>query len=125
MDDRRWHPRVTAEDKVVVRVLSCPDTPDLEGRTFYCSSRDISAGGLRFCVHTPVPAPTDLELEVKVRVPEDRFVHRGTVMWSREVEEDGFHAYYLGVRFNETLGNRQVAWRTLIERKLKSGDEPA
>lgn len=118
--ERRWHPRIPEEDKVTVTILASPDSPDLEGRTFFCSTRDISAGGLKFCVHSEVPVNARLEMRVEMRSPDDLFTHIGRVVWERELEEDGFFAHYIGVQFIETKENRQMAWRTMVTRKLKA-----
>jgi hypothetical protein len=119
-EDRRVHPRVTEEDKVTVTILASPDSLDLEGRTFFCSTRDISAGGLRFCVHSDVPVEAMLELRVELVSPVDVFTHVGRVVWEKEMEEDGFFAHYIGVQFVETKESRQMAWRTMVSRKLST-----
>ena len=64
--ERRQDPRVSAEDGVAITVLASPDAPALEGRTFFCVTRDLSVGGLRFCVHTEVPLESMLELRVEI-----------------------------------------------------------
>ncbi|MDA0323329.1 MAG: PilZ domain-containing protein [Verrucomicrobia bacterium] len=119
-EDRRWHPRVPEEDKVTVTILASPDSLDLEGRTFFCSTRDISAGGLRFCVHSDVPVDAKLELRVELASPVDVFTHVGRVVWEKELEEDGFFAHYIGVQFVETKENRQLAWRSMVSKKLSA-----
>lgn len=124
--DRRWNPRVNEQDRVTITVLHAPEAGELEGRVFYCSTRDIAAGGLRFCVHTIVPVASELELRVEAPNPADCYVHVGVVVWVREVEEDGMIAYHIGVRFSKTRDNRQIAWRNMVQYRLRQvGVEPA
>lgn len=117
--ERRWNARVNEQDRVTITVLHAPEADELEGRTFFCSTRDISTGGLRFCVHTFVPVASELELRVEVPAPADCFVHVGVVVWVREVEEDGMVAYHIGVRFSKTRDNRQIAWRDMVHIRLR------
>jgi c-di-GMP-binding flagellar brake protein YcgR len=118
--ERRQDPRVSAEDRVVVMVLAASDAPTLEGKTFFCVTRDLSVGGLRFGVHTEVPLGSMLELRVEVSDANESYVHDGKVAWVGEVEIEGIREYLLGVRFVRTRDNRETKWRSLVDARLES-----
>lgn len=119
MSERRKNPRVRTEGNVTVTVLTAPDAPMLEGRSFSCTTRDLSAGGLRFCVHTEVPLESALELEVEIASPHDNYVHLGKVAWVGEISTDGVLEYLLGVRFTQTRDDRETNWRTFVSHRLE------
>ncbi len=118
--ERRQDPRVSTEDSVVVTVLAAPDAPTLEGKTFFCVTRDLSVGGLRFCVHTKVPFGSMLELRVEISDANESYVHDGKVAWIGEVEIEGVLEYLLGVRLVHTRDNLETKWRSLVDARLES-----
>ncbi len=103
-EDRRQHPRFEERNRVTVTVLSAPDVPQIESYSYYCWTRDLSVGGMRFCVHSRVPVGSILKLEVMFDDPRDVFRHIGKVMWVQEFEDDGLISNWLGVQITETLG---------------------
>ena len=59
-------------------------------------TRDLSVGGLRFCVHTEVPLESMLELRVEISNANEIYVHEGRVAWLGEVEMEGIREYVKG-----------------------------
>ena len=117
-DDRRRWQRVAARSRVSVMVVSAPEVPSLEGKRYYCWTEDISAGGLRFRVHSKVPLAAILKLDVQLEgSPQGSFLHMGRVAWEQEFEENGLVSRWLGVEITETLGGEDRFWRwqNLIE----------
>jgi hypothetical protein len=129
--ENRHFKRLEERNRVTVTVLSAPDAPDIERKSFYCWTHDLSAGGLKFCVHSHVPMGAVLKLEVAFRKPNDTFLHIGQVMWEQEYEEHGILSSWLGVKFTETTGGeaRSKIWASTLEAKLgissASADRPA
>lgn len=117
--DRRQYPRVEERNRVTVTVLSAPDVPQIESRSYYCWTRDLSAGGMRFCVHSRVPVGAIVKLEVLFDDPRETFWHIGKVMWVEEFDEEGIVSNWLGVKITETIGGeaRFSVWRLCIENK--------
>jgi len=117
VDDRREHPRFEERNRVTVTVLSAPDVPQIESRSYYCWTRDLSAGGMRFCVHSRVPVGAILKLEVMFDESQDLFRHIGKVMWEQEFNDDGVISNWLGVQITETLGGdaRFAIWKVCVE----------
>jgi hypothetical protein len=118
--ENRQSKRLEERNRVTVTVLSAPDAPDIERKSFYCWTHDLSAGGLKFCVHSHVPMGATLKLEVAFKEPSETFVHIGQVMWEQEYEEHGILSSWLGVKFTETMGGeaRSEIWASTLEAKL-------
>ncbi len=106
---------------MTVTVLSSPEAPEIERKSFYCLTHDLSVGGLKFAVHSHVPVGAVLKLEVVFQDnSEGGFQHIGRVMWEQEFDENGIISSWLGVKFTETLGGkaRLMEWERVIEEKL-------
>ena len=118
--EKRAHDRVEERNRVTVTVLSAPEAPEIERKSFYCWTHDLSVGGLKFCVHSHVPMGAILKLEVVFTEPHEVFRHIGQVMWEQEFEEEGILSSWLGVKFTETLGGdtRLASWASILESKL-------
>ena len=118
--ENRQFKRLEERNRVTVTVLSAPEAPDIERKSFYCWTHDLSAGGLKFCVHSHVPMGATLKLEVAFKEPRETFLHIGQVMWEQEYEEDGILSSWLGVKFSETAGGdaRSELWVSTLEAKL-------
>ncbi len=118
--EQREFPRIEERNRVTVTVLSAPEAPEIESKSFYCWTHDLSVGGLKFCVHSHVPMGAILKLEVVFTDPHETFRHIGQVMWEQEFEEEGILSSWLGVKFTEMLGGdfRQAVWATILETKL-------
>ena len=114
--DRRAHPRLRERDSVVVTVLSAPEVPELEDKTFFCTTEDLSPSGLRLRLHVRVPIGAVLGLRVAFTLPLGTFRHIGRAAWVRELRPDKLYA--VGVEFSYTLGARGSAWRDIVGRKL-------
>jgi Tfp pilus assembly protein PilZ len=107
----------------VITVLSAPAAPDLEGKTFFCSTADISVGGLRFHVHRALPLESLLKLLVALVDPLQTFTHVGRVIWLRETEEG--RQYAVGVQFTDGEPEVNKAWQQLVAEKLTQGHGPS
>lgn len=121
MNERRAHPRLLEQARVAVTILSAPDVPDLENRTFFCPTADISIGGLRLSVHTHVPMGAVLVLRIAFNNPLRAFKHVASVVWTQDVE-DPRHPFSLGVEFHEGDAAIMEEWREVLEEKLTEGE---
>jgi hypothetical protein len=117
-EEQREHPRIDERKRVSITVLAAPDAPNLEGNTFFCWTRDISAGGLKFCVHSRVPVGARLKLQISLAGTAATFQHIGRVMWLQEFEEASLVSNWLGIKIMETLGGpeKATAWNDMIAR---------
>ena len=115
MEDRRVHPRLKEQNSVVIRVLSAPQAEYLKNQKFFCTTDDISAGGLRFCVTHDVPVGALLEITIALLDPLGTFKHVGKVVWIKQVDD---FKYALGLEFTDMSKNRRSAWRYIVEKKL-------
>ena len=83
-EEQREHPRIDERKRVSITVQTAPDAPMLEDNTFHCWTRDISAGGVKFCVHSRVPVGARLKLQISLAGTTATFQHIGRVMWLQE-----------------------------------------
>ena len=121
---RRW-PRIAARNRITIVVVAAPSAPMLEGRRYCCWTEDLSACGVRFCVHSPVPLSSVIKMDVQ---PGDSrygsFRHVGRVVWEQEFEKaEGVDtARWLGVEIVETMGGDERAqqWFQMLEEKCAS-----
>ena len=113
-DERRLEPRLKNTEAVRISVLAAREAPDLEGQIFDRSTRDISAGGLRFTVPRAVPVGAILRLKVDIIEPSDSYNHVGQVALCESVEEGGEDTSMLGIQILQTLGNRALDWRAMV-----------
>jgi Tfp pilus assembly protein PilZ len=116
MEERRRYRRVREEDSVVIVVLYAPDARDLENKTFFCSTQDISYDGLRFRIYRAMPVGAVLQLLVAVMDPPRAYKHVGTVIWSEEETKD--HHHTIGVKFTKTPPDVLRAWQDMMRVRL-------
>ncbi|NCC52658.1 MAG: PilZ domain-containing protein [Spartobacteria bacterium] len=124
MDDRRTHQRLNEQNSVAVRILSAPEADALEGKTYFCTTEDLSAGGLRFNVSAPVPVGTVMEIRVAFSQPISAYRHIGKVVWVKE-DTDQAPPYAVGVEFTDTAPNDVAAWEKLVDQKINMKERQA
>jgi Tfp pilus assembly protein PilZ len=98
----------------MVVVEEAPSAPCLEGEVFWCTTRDLSAGGLRMVVHSQVPIGTKVRLRVVFTEPPAEFEHLSHVVWSTTKCVDIVHTYSIGLEFSSTDGQSDYKWSDLI-----------
>jgi len=117
MLDRRSEPRLLEKNSVAVTIISSPETPQLEKETFFCSTADVSVGGVRLQSAIVPPVGARLRLLVALASPARSFVHAGRVAWRGRRGADG--RVPLGIQFSETADKVLREWRGVVERKLQ------
>jgi len=101
--EQRVEPRRKIEMSMAVDVVNAPGLGELDDRTLHCATRDVSTRGVRLCLHSPVPLGTVLRLRPRplpgLAAEEHGLAGTGRVVWMREVIEDHFITYHMGVQF--------------------------
>ena len=82
--DRRIDLRGAREERLFVKVITCPTDTDLEGTTIGCTTQNVSSSGIQLSVSQVIPAATTLELWVEVKGLPGKFLLSGDVRWCRE-----------------------------------------
>ena len=118
MKERRRHPRLKEETTVDVTILSAPDSPARENRTFTCSTLDMSLHGMRLSLDQEVPVGGALELRLSSRNPTGTFWHIGRVRWLRRSERDKA-CHLVGLQFTQTPEATLVEWEKSLRAKLE------
>ena len=124
MENRRIHERLHEQNSVAVRVLTAPDETSLEGKTYFCTTEDLSTGGVRFNVSVPVPVGTVLELRVAFSQPISAYRHIGKVVWVKEAPNQ-VPPYSVGVEFTDTAPNDVAVWEKLVDQKITMKERQA
>lgn len=122
-DEKRVHARLVEEDSVVVTIISIPGAPTLQNRTIFCTTADVSAGGVRLHTDTGVPGGAVVELRVAISNPLRAFKQRGRVAWVTQLE--GEDRYALGIEFLDRASSGMIQWKDMVRRRLKQSGEPA
>jgi len=123
MKERRAHRRVKEAADIGVTILSAPEQPGLENRTFTSAMRDMSPRGIRLHLPLVVPVGGTLEMRVEAGEPRGTLWHIGRVVWVRK-EADADPACEVGVQFTESAETTLLLWEELLREKL-SRLEPA
>jgi c-di-GMP-binding flagellar brake protein YcgR len=118
MAERRGEIRLGREDSVAVTVLSAPGVPDVEGRTFFCTTADVSVGGIKIVTDTRIPGSSVLEMRVAFSDPLQSFKHRGRVVWVSEMEDA--KQYAIGIELLDRSSNAMIQWSRLISTKIEA-----
>lgn len=114
--EKRRHRRLLDKNIVLVTLLSVPEQKDLEGRTFTCTTADISAGGVRLMASTKIPVGTVMELRVAAVNPPAAFRHVGRVSWALEVLSPP--ASFVGIEFTTQDEKTNATWRVFVTKKI-------
>lgn len=114
--NRRAEPRPAYEASIAIKVLSSSQNTGLAGTSVHCSTEDISASGIRIHLMHGVPPGTLLSLWFRTTEhPAGMFLFRGTVKWSREMEQGSFA---VGVELDDMPEEEATAWHRIIAEKL-------
>lgn len=110
--ERRHHRRLKQKERLFIRIMEAGEAPELKGRTIYCSSVDVSAGGLQIESDHAAPAGCLLDMWVEVKGRRGRLFLTGEVRWSRPVEPPG--RYLLGIELKAGDATEEVDWAELF-----------
>jgi len=121
MEERRREERLEDQKQVAVTVLAAPAARELEGRTFFCRTADLSARGLRLKLHSAIPDGSALALRVAFSLPLKAFRLIGRSTWTREV--DSSRVFEVGVEFRDCPSKTLSEWRDAVQLLLRSSEE--
>ena len=114
--ERRRFRRLIDKNIVLVTLLAVPEHKELEGRTFTCTTADISTGGVRLVASTKIPVGTVMELRVAAVNPPAAFRHVGRVSWALEVLSPP--ASFVGIEFTTQDEKTNSAWHRFVDKKI-------
>jgi Tfp pilus assembly protein PilZ len=110
--DRRQHSRQPRDERVVVQIVSSTRDTLPPGTVVRCSTKDVSASGLRIQLDQPVPEGFLLELWVEVSNHPTKFYLAGEVKWCQELDEG--KRYLVGVELKETDTEDFKQWQEVL-----------
>ena len=110
--DRRQHSRQSRDERVVVQIVSSTRDTLPPGTVVRCSTKDVSANGLRIQLDQSVPEGFLLELWVEVSNHPTKFYLAGEVKWCQELDEG--KRYLVGVELKETDTEDFKQWQEVL-----------
>jgi Tfp pilus assembly protein PilZ len=111
--DRRQHTRQARDERVVVQIVSSTHDTLPPGTVVRCSTKDISAQGLRIQLDQKVPEGFKVELWVEVSNHPTKFFLSGEVKWCQVLDEA--KRYLVGVELNEGETEDFKLWQQVLE----------
>lgn len=110
--ERRRHRRLKQKQRLFVQIIESEQVPALRGKTIYCSSVDVSAGGLQIELDRDAPPGCVLDLWVEVKGRRGRFFLSGAVRWCSVDEARG--KYQVGIEIHAGDATQELDWATLF-----------
>lgn len=111
--ERRQHTRQPRDERVVVQIVSSTRDTLPPGTVVRCSTKDVSAQGLRIQLDQKVPKGFQLELWVEISSHPTKFYLAGEVKWCQEVEEG--KRYLVGVELSEGKTEDLEHWQKVLD----------
>ena len=118
--ERRQHTRQLRDERVVVQIVSSTRDTLAPGTVVRCSTKDVSAQGLRILLDQPVPEGYNLELWVEISSHPSKFYLAGAVKWCKEVDEG--KRYLVGIELAEGRTEDLDTWQKVLDGCI--ADEP-
>lgn len=115
--ERRKHERLSLEGPVFVKILSSTRDESLRGKTLYCSTKDLSLGGLRVHSEHDIPIGCTLHLWVGLSDSPGTYMMSGRVAWQKD---DGA-SYVVGIEFVNVENDELAAWKEMVSQRLAGG----
>ena len=111
--ERRQHARQPRDERVGVQIVSSSRDTLPPGTVVRCSTKDVSAEGLRIQLDQQLPEGFHLELWVEISNHPSKFYLAGEVKWCQELE-DG-KRYLVGVALSQGETEDLEKWRALLD----------
>ena len=110
--DRRQHTRQPRDERVVVQIVSSTRDTLPPGTVVRCSTKDVSAQGLRIQLDQHLPEGFELELWVEVSNHPTKFYLAGEVKWCEVLDEA--KRYLVGVELKEGETEDFKLWQEVL-----------
>lgn len=125
--ERRRHPRLPREGKVVVQIENSTEDTILPGTTVKCEPKDVSAKGLRLELKQAVAEGCQIELWVGISGVSPKFYLAGEVKWCREMEDstEDDPRHLVGIELSDTPAHDLPQWQEVFEENAEAGADSA
>jgi len=110
--DRRQHTRQPRDERVVVQIVSSTRDTLPPGTVVRCSTKDVSAQGLRIQLDQKVPEGFKLELWVEVSNHPTKFFLSGEVKWCQALDDS--KRFLVGVELTEGETEDFKLWQQVV-----------
>jgi len=108
-EERRRHPRLRKEERAVIRQLNISGE-DVTVSKYYCTTVDISPGGLQIQTKRAFPLGEQVEITINLEGQNGAFNLSGVTRWIAPSKSEP--GYVLGIELinNNSIGN----WRKMF-----------
>ena len=110
--DRRRHPRLARDERVVVQIVSSSEDTLQAGMIVRCASKDISTQGLKIQAERRVTEGTQVELWAEISGHPSKFYLSGVVKWCQEMDDDG--RYLVGIELTDGQAQDLELWQGIL-----------
>ncbi len=108
-EERRKHPRLRREERAVIRQLNISGE-DVTVSKYYCTTVDISPGGLQIQTKKPFPLGEQVEITINLEGQNGAFNLSGVTRWIAPSKDEP--GYVLGI---ELINNNSMAgWKRMF-----------
>ena len=83
LSERRRDPRILVNEDFQVKILFSSDDPRMLGKTFACSSIDVSKSGVQVTSEQPLAVKSVLDLSIKINGSNKEYLVTGDVKWCK------------------------------------------
>jgi len=120
--NRRNSERLNQKGYIKVSIVS--RNMFLNRKQFWCTTRDLSGGGLKMVMHSNIPIGTMMRVKVVFIDPAATFEHMASVAWVKENNDEVIKVYDVGIRFSSTLGKGNHEWEDMLGSTMLGSAEP-
>ena len=99
---------------VTVNLLDVRIESSMEGM-----SKNIGKGGI--CILSPIEFENGKELSLKINFPDKEIETKGKVIWSKEINDDSFTLYEMGIEFKDMNQNdNELIMKNYIDLEIQN-----
>jgi len=117
-EERRREPRLPREERIFVKILWAVGDDSLAGKTYYCSTQDVSARGLKIRTEHDIPTGCAVCCWIGALDSPGTVVLNGEVKWAKRLAKED--AFLVGVELRPEPEDEFRAWNEIVMEKMQS-----
>ena len=112
--ERRQDQRFLVNDDFQVKILFSSDDPRMLGKTFTCSTVDVSKSGVQVNSEQPLAVKSVLDLSIKVNGSDKEYLVTGDVKWCKP---SAGISHAVGIQLKKRSGTPTdlADWKSLVK----------
>ena len=114
--DRRKYQRVEVEKAIYIEVISRGNYSEADNEIIRCETLDISVGGLRIWVPTPIAQGSTLNIAAPMEDWKESLELVGEAMWVKAAEDR--EGYWVGLELRDSSREDMENWFKVVHRLM-------